>query len=126
LAIVHWLLQEEMTKFYEHKNKFVLINPSRIVDPRIKHLFSTGDLSDITLVSQDSLRVKAHKCILSASLKYFNLMFSEKFSDRLKTEIEFKIPHKVLYETKINLCCKYWKATNSSCSKTVDELSSSE
>lgn len=56
---------------------------------RDKDLFESGINSDITIISSDGEKFNLHKCILS-EVKYFQLMFSDKFSDNKKKSILIK------------------------------------
>ena len=43
---------------------------------RFKSLLQSGDFSDVTLVSKDNTRVKAHKVILGGGSKFFKEILS--------------------------------------------------
>lgn len=63
-----------------------LIHPR---DPLIRHfkmLFNTKEFSDVTLISRDGKKFRAHKMILSSESEFFNTVFTCNFKDSNNAE----------------------------------------
>jgi len=64
-----------------------------------KELFSSLKNTDVTLKTNDGNNIKCHKSILSKESKFFNSLFSNKYSEKNKKVFDFDTNHAVLFET---------------------------
>lgn len=89
------------TLFREYMGKFGVSNMGKLGVsnwPKIDHIQTSADsnellkfdrlsypeLYDVTIKCADSKEIKAHRCVLSTRLEYFNLMFNSSWSESTK------------------------------------------
>lgn len=82
------LFREYMGKFGVAKlfDRLMTTNGSKDQTPKLNRL-SYPELYDVTIKCADNAEIKAHRCVLSTRLEYFNLMFNSSWSESTKDVI---------------------------------------
>lgn len=83
-----------VSKFYDR----MMSSTSAIKDPALKfNRLSYPELYDVTIQCADNKELKAHRCVLSTRLEYFNLMFNNSWSESTKNVISLTtVPHEYM------------------------------
>lgn len=82
---IYTLFREYMGKFGVSKLFDRMMTSSTERDPPMKfNRLSYPELYDITIKCADNREIKAHRCVLSSRLEYFNLMFNSSWSESTK------------------------------------------
>lgn len=85
---IYTLFREYMGKFGVSKLFDRLMTPSAIKEVPLKmNRLSYPELYDVTIKCADNREIKAHRCVLSTRLEYFNLMFNSSWSEATKDVI---------------------------------------
>lgn len=85
---IYTLFREYMGKFGVSKAFDRMMAPSSIKDTPFKlNRSSYPELYDITIKCANNREIKAHRCVLSTRLEYFNLMFNSSWSESTKDVI---------------------------------------
>ncbi|XP_031631768.1 inhibitor of Bruton tyrosine kinase [Contarinia nasturtii] len=88
---IYTLFREYMGKFGVSKLFDRLMTPSEIKESPLKlNRLSFPELYDVTIQCANDRDIKAHRCILSTRLEYFNLMFNSHWSESQKDVINLK------------------------------------
>lgn len=82
---IYTLFREYMGKLGVSKLFDRMMTSSTERDPPMKfNRLSYPELYDITIKCADNREIKAHRCVLSSRLEYFNLMFNSSWSESTK------------------------------------------
>lgn len=85
---IYTLFCEYMGQFGVSKLYERLMNPSANKDAPLKlNRLSYPELYDVTIKCADNAEIKAHRCVLSTRLEYFNLMFNSSWSESTQNVI---------------------------------------
>ncbi|XP_055309724.1 inhibitor of Bruton tyrosine kinase [Sitodiplosis mosellana] len=85
---IYTLFREYLGKFGVSKSFDRLMAPSSIKETPFKlNRLSYPELYDITIKCANNREIKAHRCVLSTRLEYFNLMFNSSWSESTKDVI---------------------------------------
>lgn len=86
---IYTLFREYMGKFGVSKLFDRLMTPSAIKDTPLKlNRLSYPELYDVAIKCAGDKTIKAHRCVLSTRLEYFNLMFNSTWSEATKEVID--------------------------------------
>lgn len=100
---IYTLFREYMGKFGVSKLFDRLMTPNNTEEAPLKlNRLSYPELYDVTIKCADNKKIKAHRCVLSTRLEYFNLMFNSSWSESTKDVIDLSTIAYEYMETIIN------------------------
>lgn len=79
---IYTLFREYMGKFGVAKFFDRLMGAQKDREPSMRlNRLSYPELYDVTIKCADQMEIKAHRCVLSTRLEYFNMMFNSSWSE---------------------------------------------
>lgn len=84
---IYALFRDFMGKFGVAKFFDRLMGASKDREPMRLNRLSYPELYDVTIKCADQMEIKAHRCVLSTRLEYFNMMFNSSWSEATVRQI---------------------------------------